>query len=286
MCRAWTSKRRPPHNPVRRLMGHFTKLDCSYPCRRARIEAIPTEKESKAMQQDEVVWTTILDGRYTMTVTRIVPYHGELPVSEAGQLLHLENTGLMYDALFGPDIDDVRNWRRIAVEVVDGAGKSLLLRSSQEANQSPVQKELNTSIKDPDEDTSCRVPDLNSAAERKRLSPSALRIFFRIGKIWKLSQEQRLQILGVDSEENLEAMRQNPDSLILSADQAFRVSYLIGIFKALNIIFGRKLADEWIRLPNKNVVFGGAPPITFMIEGCLPAMRTVRRMLDARRQGQ
>jgi hypothetical protein len=56
------------------------------------------------MQQDDVVWTTILDGRYKVTVTRITPFREELSISEGGQLLHRENVGLMYGALFSPDV--------------------------------------------------------------------------------------------------------------------------------------------------------------------------------------
>jgi hypothetical protein len=61
--------------------------------------------------------------------------HGELSISEGGQLLHRENVGLMYGALFGPDVDYVRNWQRIAVEFVDGPGKQLLPGSFQAADQ-------------------------------------------------------------------------------------------------------------------------------------------------------
>ena len=64
-----------------------------------------------------------------------------------------------------------------------------------------------------------------------------------------------------------------------------RLSYLVGIFKALNILYGERLADEWVSLPNDNVVFGGRTPLSYMIAGGVPAMQTVRRLLDARRGG-
>ena len=58
-----------------------------------------------------------------------------------------------------------------------------------------------------------------------------------------------------------------------------------GIFKAINILHGQALADEWIQLPNSNILFGGKTPLEYMIAGGLPAMQTVRRLLDGRRGG-
>ena len=71
----------------------------------------------------------------------------------------------------------------------------------------------------------------------------------------------------------------------LDTDRLFRISYLIGIFKALNILYPRKLADAWVRLPNTNRIFGGRTPLESMMQGGLPAMQMVRRLLDARRGG-
>jgi Protein of unknown function (DUF2384) len=40
-----------------------------------------------------------------------------------------------------------------------------------------------------------------------------------------------------------------------------------------------------MHLPNQNPVFNGKTPLAYMIRGGLPAMQTVRRLLDARRAG-
>ncbi|HKU24530.1 MAG TPA: hypothetical protein VJQ54_03605 [Candidatus Sulfotelmatobacter sp.] len=69
--------------------------------------------------QDNVVWTSTLDGRYKVTVTRTGDYHGELTISEGDQVLHREPVGLSYGAIFGPDVSDVADWQQIAVEFVD-----------------------------------------------------------------------------------------------------------------------------------------------------------------------
>jgi hypothetical protein len=70
--------------------------------------------------QKNVVWTSTLDGKYEVTVTRINDYLGELAISEADIVHHREIVGLSYGATFGPDVADVSEWQRIAVEFADG----------------------------------------------------------------------------------------------------------------------------------------------------------------------
>lgn len=45
----------------------------------------------------------------------------------------------------------------------------------------------------------------------------------------------------------------------------------------LHILYGDKLADEWVHLPNSNSVFNGRTPLAAMLRGNLLAMQTVRR---------
>jgi hypothetical protein len=80
-------------------------------------------------------------------------------------------------------------------------------------------------------------------------------------------------------------MKKDPGGRLLDADRLLRISYLIGIFKALNILHGPSLADDWVRLPNTNRIFAGSTPLAYMIKGGTTAMQTVRRLLDARRGG-
>ena len=126
--------------------------------------------------------------------------------------------------------------------------------------------------------------DLSTKRERERLSPSALRAFFNIMDRWKIRDEDARTLLGGVSNGPYYAWRKEPKRT-LGTDTLLRVSYLIGIFKALNILYGEALADEWVRLPNQNRVFGGQAPIEYMKSGGIPAMQTVRRLLDARRGG-
>jgi hypothetical protein len=126
--------------------------------------------------------------------------------------------------------------------------------------------------------------DLGSRTARERLSPAALRAFFNIMARWKLRDEDARALLGGVSNGPFYEMKRNPDRT-LDTDRLTRVSYLVGIFKALGILHSEALADAWVRRPNSNPLFGGLTPLAYMIGGGLPAMQNVRRLLDARRAG-
>jgi hypothetical protein len=126
--------------------------------------------------------------------------------------------------------------------------------------------------------------DLASRPERKRLSASALKAFFNLAERWSIRDEDARALLGGLSNGPYYQWKKQPDRL-LDADVLTRISYLIGIFKALHILYGEKLADEWVRLPNTNRIFAGQTPLDYMARGGLPALQIVRRLLDARRGG-
>jgi len=126
--------------------------------------------------------------------------------------------------------------------------------------------------------------DLGSRAERERLSAPALRGFFNLVNVWNVRDEDARALLGGVSNGPYYSWKKQPDRL-LDADVLLRISYLVGIFKALHILYGEKLADEWVKLPNTNRIFGGRAPLEYMMRGGLPAMQIVRRLLDARRGG-
>lgn len=128
------------------------------------------------------------------------------------------------------------------------------------------------------------LPDLSSRADRERLSGPALRAFFNVMSRWGVRDEDARALLGGVSNGPFYEMKRDPDRL-LEVDRLMRVSYLIGIFKALRILHSERLADEWVGLPNQNPIFAGQTPLAYMIRGGLPAMLTVRRLLDARRAG-
>ena len=128
-------------------------------------------------------------------------------------------------------------------------------------------------------------PDFTSKAERERLSARALKAFFNIIEHWQIRDEDARELLGGVSNGPYYQMKKNQEGRILSADELFRISYLIGIFKALNTLHGQTLADRWIRLPNSNRIFNGLAPLEYMKKGGQSAMEIVRELLEARIQG-
>jgi hypothetical protein len=129
-----------------------------------------------------------------------------------------------------------------------------------------------------------RRTDLSVAAERERLSESALKAFFNITAKWKVRDADARALLGGVTNGPFYEMKRNPGRT-LDEDRLTRISYLVGIYKALHILHGSRLADEWVQLANQHPIFSGRTPLAYMLRGGLPAMQTVRRLLDARRAG-
>ncbi len=126
--------------------------------------------------------------------------------------------------------------------------------------------------------------DLTDRTVRERLSGPGLRAFFNVMRKWDVRDEDARALLGGVTNGPYYEMKRDPDRL-LDADRLTRVSLVIGIFKALHILHSPALADRWVRLPNTNRIFAGGTPLDYMTRGGLPAMETVRRLLDARRAG-
>ena len=126
--------------------------------------------------------------------------------------------------------------------------------------------------------------DLGERAQRERLSASALKGFFNIALQWKLKDEDARELLGGVASSTFYEWKKNPKRG-LDVDRITRISYLVGIYKSLHILYGDKLADAWIGLPNSNSIFAGRTPLQHMLSGGLLAMQTVRALLDARRGG-
>ena len=119
---------------------------------------------------------------------------------------------------------------------------------------------------------------------RKKMSGPAMRTFFNLADRWGLSVEERRALLGWPSESTYHNYR-NGNVGTLSYDVLTRISLLIGMFKALHILYP-DFADRWMKLPNSNPVFGGHPPIALMTaDGGMDSLFRVRRLLDARRGG-
>ncbi|HEY1741918.1 MAG TPA: MbcA/ParS/Xre antitoxin family protein [Granulicella sp.] len=127
--------------------------------------------------------------------------------------------------------------------------------------------------------------DLGNPAERAELSSAAIKAFLNLRKKWDLNEEQSRALLGGVASSTFHAWKTNPRRT-LDQDTLTRISLLIGIYKALNIYFGKPWADRWITLANRGSMFSGRTPLAYIIQRGQPGMLDVRRMLDAWRGGQ
>jgi hypothetical protein len=127
--------------------------------------------------------------------------------------------------------------------------------------------------------------DLSSKDVQKRLGPPAVKAFLKIRDLWELRDEDARQLLGGISNGAFYELKRKARGT-LDQDRLTRISLLTGVFKALNILYSKKLADSWVQLPNANPMFEGAAPLAYMIKGGLPAMLRVRQLLDSRRGGR
>ena len=124
-----------------------------------------------------------------------------------------------------------------------------------------------------------------NAVEPERLSASAIQSFMNIARKWELTAEQARGLLGAVDVSTYFAWQADPHGTNLDHEIMTRISLAIGIFKALNICFGEALADQWVTLKNRGLLFAGQAPIDFMIERGPAGMKTVRRLLDSRSAG-
>jgi hypothetical protein len=112
---------------------------------------------------------------------------------------------------------------------------------------------------------------------------AGLRAFEKIAEAWKLSVAEQLTLLGIDSRSTFFKWRRerNPK---LKRDTIERLSYLLGIYKSLQILLpDPKAADEWVRKPNDAAPFGGRPALARMLSGQVADLYVVREYLDAQR---
>lgn len=122
------------------------------------------------------------------------------------------------------------------------------------------------------------------APSAARMAAAGLRAFGRIAEHWGLSTDEQRRLLGEPPRSSYFAWRKAPDKASLSRDTLERLSLLLGIYKALQILLPEPAAaDAWVRKPN--TAFGGASALAQMLGGNVADLVRVRRWLDAARGG-
>lgn len=122
-----------------------------------------------------------------------------------------------------------------------------------------------------------------TAKKRKDLSAPAIRAFLQLGQRWDLADDEARALLGEVSRTTLHNWKTNP-ARTLSRDTLERISYLLGIYKGLQVLLPqKKRADGWIKEPNR--AFGDQAPLQRMLAGNISDLLEVRRYVDHARGG-
>lgn len=107
----------------------------------------------------------------------------------------------------------------------------------------------------------------------------AVRTAFNILDAWEASPAQAEAILGLARRTYYAWRRHAPAHL--DRDKLERISYVLGIWKALLILFPDNEAyKRWPQLPNNAPLFAGHRPIEIMSQGRVSDLYRVRAWLD------
>lgn len=128
-------------------------------------------------------------------------------------------------------------------------------------------------------------PAASRAPARRPKNRSLVNAFVRIAEAWDLTTDQQRILLGNPSRSTYFKWRKDADPP-LPADTQERISYILGIFKDLQILLpDERAADTWVKAPNANPLFGGKSALDRMLSGRVADLYIVRQYLDAERGG-
>jgi hypothetical protein len=129
-------------------------------------------------------------------------------------------------------------------------------------------------------------PQARPVAVDRNLSGPALRAFFRIAALWGLDTAQERTLLGHPPSSTFFKWKKSPQDANVSRDVLERISYVLGTFKALEILFPDPArADAWLKRPNDAPLFGGRSALDRMLGGNVSDLYVVRQYLDGQRGG-
>ncbi len=120
--------------------------------------------------------------------------------------------------------------------------------------------------------------------KQRDLSGPALRAFFNIAQAWQLSSKDAQALLQLPDSTFFKYKKQRMGNL--SKDTLERISYILGIYKDLQILLPNpEAADGWVKKSNKAPLFNGRSALDRMLSGNVSDLFVVRQYLDAQRGG-
>ena len=107
--------------------------------------------------------------------------------------------------------------------------------------------------------------------------------FFNIAGLWKIKNDEAIVLLGRPSRRTFFNWKNGKLSRVPD-DTVRRISYIVGIYKALQILYSQPaMADDWVK--RSNGFFGGQSPLRRMLAGDVADLFVVRQYLDSARGG-
>ena len=124
---------------------------------------------------------------------------------------------------------------------------------------------------------------LSDASPVDELGGPALRSFFGLAERWNLRAAEQRKLLGDPPESTFYKCKRQQGGMP-GRDVIERISYLLGIWKNLQILFpDAAQADAWLHKPNQAPLFGGHSALERMLSGNVADLYVVRQYLDAQR---
>lgn len=123
--------------------------------------------------------------------------------------------------------------------------------------------------------------------EQGRIGRAAFMAFLNISQKWGLTVSQQKILLGSIPSSTYHKWKHQVEiskDFVLSKDILERISYILGIYKALHILLpNSQSADQWIHQKNSAPLFNESTALDKMLAGNVMDLGDVRRFLDAQR---
>jgi Antitoxin Xre-like helix-turn-helix domain/Antitoxin Xre/MbcA/ParS C-terminal toxin-binding domain len=135
--------------------------------------------------------------------------------------------------------------------------------------------------------TVLKPPRARTASEPAQAG-AGLRTFARIAEQWKIPARDAMALLGVDSRSTyydlLRRARESKEVKGLNKDQLDRLSYLLGVYEAIRVLFphNEETRDGWVSRANTAPMFGGRSPLEMMRSGMIGLYQTFAHLTAAR----
>lgn len=125
----------------------------------------------------------------------------------------------------------------------------------------------------------------NKEYSQEHIAQAGLQAFNNIADKWNLSEYERCSLLGLSSESAAAILQENISSSSLDENVLQRISYLLGIYKALHqLLPSADAANNWVHHVNSAPIFNGNSALNHLVTGDLTDFAALRNYLNAELQ--